>query len=41
MTQTDKYGENPQQIKVNGKRIPLDPKTNYAEFEFTRAKWSC
>ena len=26
MTQTDKYGENPQQIKVNGKRIPLDPK---------------
>ena len=35
MTQTDKYGENPEQIKVNGKRIPLDPKTNYAEFEFT------
>ena len=40
MTLTDKYGDKPQQIKVNGERIPLDPKTNYAEFEFTRAKWS-
>lgn len=36
----DKYGDKPQQIKVNGERIPLDPKTNYAEFEFARAKWS-
>ena len=40
MAQTDKYGEKLQQIKVNGERIPLDPKTNYAEFEFARAKWS-
>ena len=36
----DKYGDKPQQIKVNGERIPLDPKTNYAEFEFAKAKWS-
>ena len=40
MSQTDKYRDKPRQIKVNGQRIPVDPKTNYAEFEFTRAKWS-
>ena len=40
MSQTDKYRDKPRQIKVNGQRIPIDPKTNYAEFEFTRAKWS-
>ena len=36
----NKYGNKTPEIKVNGRRIPIDPKTNYAEFEFARAKWS-
>ena len=28
------------QMKINGKFISLDPDNNYAEFEFTKAKWS-
>ena len=36
----NKYRDKPSQIKINGVRIPIDPRTNYAEIEFTRAKWS-
>ena len=37
----NKYGNKPPEV-CNGKGqfIPIDPKTNYAEFEFEKAKWS-
>ena len=36
----NKYGNKTPEIKVNGERIPIDPETNYAEFEFIRSKRS-
>ncbi len=36
----NKFKGKPFQVKINGKRIPIDPETNYAEYEFVRAKWS-
>ena len=36
----NKYGNKTPEIKVNGERIPIDPETNYAEFEFEKAHWS-
>ena len=37
----NKYGNKPPEV-CNGKGqfIPIDPKTNYAEFEFEKAHWS-
>ena len=36
----NKYRDQPSQIKVNGERIPIDPKTNFAELNFCKAHWS-
>ena len=36
----NKYRDQPSQIKVNGERIPIDPKTNFVELNFCKAHWS-